>query len=223
MKLRTSLDLFYAFLEKPLYLRARLVLLLLVVPLGLTFTAPLWKISMIAPQYPGGLYMEIYSHKLDGGHAGHDITEINELNHYIGMKPIDRGALTDLDWIPFALGLLGLLTVRCAAIGNVRALIDLVVISGYVATFAFARFIYKLWYFGHSLDPGAPIKLTPFTPAILGKKQVANFATESWPQAGTCYVTIFLVGIVGVAAWHLLAGRRAALRAIEPAAATAAA
>jgi hypothetical protein len=43
---------------------------------------------------------------LDGDHDGHDITEINELNHYIGMKPSDRAALTDLDWIPFALGLL---------------------------------------------------------------------------------------------------------------------
>jgi hypothetical protein len=129
------------------------------------------------------------------------------------MKPIDRAALTDLDWIPFALGLLALLTLRCAAIGNVRALVDLVVVSGYVATFAFARFIYKLWYFGHSLDPAAPIRLAPFTPAIVGKKQVANFAVESWPQGGTVYVGVFLLGVVGVTLWHLVAGRRAAVRA----------
>lgn len=213
MTLRQSLDSFYAFLDRPLYLRARIALAVLVIPLGLTFAAPLWKISMIAPQYPNGLYMAIYAHKLDGGHAAHDITEINELNHYIGMKPIDRAALTDLDWMPFALGGLALLALRCAAIGNVRTLIDLVVVSGYVATFAFARFLYKLWYFGHSLAPDAPIKLAPFTPAVIGKKQVANFAVESWPQAGTYCVSVFLAGIVAIALWHLIAGRRAALRA----------
>lgn len=213
MNFQRSLDGFYAFLDRPLYLKARLALVVLVVPLLLTFTQPLWRISMVAPQYPQGLYMDIYTHKVDGGHEGHDIAEINELNHYIGMKAIDRAALTDLDWIPFALGLLALLTLRCAAIGNVRALVDLVVMSGYIATFAFARFIYKLWYFGHSMAPDAPIKLEPFTPAIIGKKQVANFAVESWPQAGTICMTIFLVGVVGITAWHLIGGRRAAVRA----------
>jgi copper chaperone NosL len=212
MTLHQSLDSFYAFLDRPLFLGARLALALLVIPLCLTFTAPLWKISMVAPQYPGGLYMEIYTHKLDGGHDAHDITEINELNHYIGMKPIDRAALTDLDWIPFALGLLALLTLRCAAIGNVRTLIDLIVVATYVAGFAFARFLYKLWYFGHSLAPDAPIRLEPFTPAVIGKKQVANFAVESWPQAGTLWVTVFLAGIAALTLWHLIAGRRAATR-----------
>jgi len=213
MKLQQSLDQFYAFLDRPLFLRARIVLALLAIPLCLAFVEPLWKISMTAPQYPNGLYVEIYAHKLDGGHDGHDIAEITELNHYIGMHPIDRAAMTDLDWIPFALGLLVLLTLRCAAIGNVRALVDLVVVSGYVGTFAFARFIYRLWYFGHSLSPDAPIKLEPFTPAIIGRKQIANFGVESWPQAGAVFVGIFLAGVVGITAWHLVAGRRSAVRA----------
>jgi copper chaperone NosL len=212
MKLRESLDKFYVFLDRPLYLRSRLVLALLVIPLALTFTAPLWRISMSAPQYPKGLYMDIYAHKIDGGHGGHDIVEINELNHYIGMKPIAGAALADLDWIPFALGLMALLTLRCAAIGNVRTLVDLLVVSGYVGVFAFARFVYRLWYFGHSLDPEAPIHLPAFTPAIIGKKQVANFGVESWPQAGSIYVAVFLVGVLGLTLWHLIAGRRAAVR-----------
>ena len=223
MTFRQSIDSFYAFLDRPMFLGARVALAALVIPLCLAFTAPLWKISMVAPQYPDGLYMEIYAHKVDGGHDAHDIKEINQLNHYIGMKPIDRAALTDLDWIPFALGLLALLTLRCAAIGNVRTLIDLVVVSGYVASFAFARFIYKLWYFGHSLAPDAPIKLAPFTPAVIGKKQVANFAVESWPQGGTYWMAAFLAGVVAISAWHLFAGRRAAVKAAAtPVVATAA-
>jgi hypothetical protein len=211
MNIRKSLDAFYAFLDRPLALRSRLILALLVIPLVLTFWFPLWRVSMVAPQYPAGLYMDIFAHKVGGGHEGHDIAEINNLNHYIGMKPIDEAALTDLDWIPFALGFLALLTLRTAAIGNVRSLIDLAVISMYVSLFAFARFIYRLWYFGHSLDPDAPIELPAFTPAIIGKKQVANFAVESWPRGGTLCVTIFLLGVLAIMAWHLISGHRRAV------------
>ncbi len=211
MTLRQSLDSFYTFLDQPLKLRSRLVLAALVIPLVLTFVWPLWRISMVAPQYPNGLYMDIYIHKVDGGHEGHDITEINELNHYIGMKPIDKAALTDLDWMPFAIGLLVILTLRTAAVGNVRALVDLVVMSGYVSLFAFARFVYRLWYFGHSLAPDAPIRMKPFTPAVIGEKQVANFSTASWPHAASYCVVTFLVGVVSILVWHLVAGRRAAI------------
>ena len=168
---------------------------------------------MTAPQYPRGLSMDIYAHKVEGGHGGKDIKEINGLNHYIGMKTIDRAELKDLDWIPFALGLLAILTLRCAAVGNVRALIDLVVLSGYVSLFAFGRFIYKLYVYGHTLDPAAPITVKPFTPAILGSKQIANFSTTSWPQLGSYLMGVFMLGVIGVTIAHLIIGRRDAARA----------
>lgn len=210
--MRKALDRFYAFLDRPLYLSSRVILALLVIPLILGATRPLWRISMKAPQYPAGLYMDVYTYKVDGGHKGQDIKEINTLNHYIGMRPIDRAALKDLDWIPFALGLLIVLTLRCAAIGNVRALLDLVVITGYVSVFAFGRFVYKLYVFGHELDPTAPLKIKPFTPAIFGEKQIANFSTASYPQSGTILIGVFATGLLAIAAWHLIAGRREALR-----------
>jgi copper chaperone NosL len=207
--MRPALVKFYEFLDRPLFGWSRIVLAVLVIPLLLAFSAPLWKISLEAPQYPKGLYMEIYAHKLDGGDGGRHIKEINTLNHYIGMHPIDRRELSDLDWIPFALGALAVLTLRCAAIGNVRSLIDLVVVTGYVAAFSMGRFVYKLYVFGHNLDPTAPLTMEPFTPAIFGSKQIANFTTHSYPQLGTFYVGIFSVGIVAVLVWHLAAGRRA--------------
>ncbi|MCL4228031.1 MAG: hypothetical protein KJZ91_26495 [Myxococcales bacterium] len=211
--IKDQLDKFYAFLDRPLFLWSRLLLVVLVVPLVLAFTQPLWRISMKAPQYPKGLTMDIYAHKVDGGNGGRDIKEINTLNHYIGMRTIDRAALTDLDWIPFALGLLVILTLRCAAIGNVRALLDLVVITSYVSVFAFGRFVYKLYVYGHELDPKAPFKVEPFTPAIMGKKQIANFETMSWPQLGSILIGVFVTGLVAITVWHLWAGRRDALRA----------
>jgi len=206
------LDKFYAFLDRPLFGWSRLILLATVIPLILVFTQPLWKISMDAPQYPDGLYMEIYAHKIDGGNNGQHIQEINTLNHYIGMHKIDRAELSDLDWIPFALGLLIVLTLRCAAVGNVRTLIDLAVVSGYIGMFAFGKFVYKLYVFGHNLDPGAPIKLEPFTPAIFGTKQIANFSTTSFPQLGSVYIGVYFAAVLGLLGMHLIAGRRAAVR-----------
>ena len=65
------------FLELPLGLGPRgLVVLafLLVVP---SYLAPLYEMTMFAPQYPEGLRLHIYSYKLDGGHGGQDVKEVN--------------------------------------------------------------------------------------------------------------------------------------------------
>jgi hypothetical protein len=207
-------DRFYDFLSRPLFGRARVLLALLCLPLALSFTQPLWRIAMEAPQYRNGLVVDIYAYKLEGGHEGKDLPEINVLNHYIGMRKIDRAALSDLDWIPFALGALLILTLRVAAIGNVSSLVDLVVMTLYTSVFAFGRFVYTLYLFGHELDPEAPVRVKPFTPAIFGTKQIANFTTHSFPSTGSFMMGAFVTGVVGVALWHLIAGRRAAVRAV---------
>lgn len=210
--MKPSLEKFYDFVQQPVRLRARLVLALLVVPLVLAFTAPLWNISMVAPQYPKGLGLDIFAHKVEGGHHGADIQEINTLNHYIGMAKIDRAALSDLDWIPFALGVLVILTLRVAAIGNISSLIDLAVITAYFSLFSLFRFVYKMWVLGHNLDPHAPVTVAPFTPAIFGTKQIANFTVTSLPRLGSVYMAVFALGVAVVTVWHLWRGRRDALR-----------
>jgi copper chaperone NosL len=212
--MRLLLDEFYEFLNRPIYKWARLVLVALVVFLILSFNWPLWRISMTAPQYPNGLYMDIYAYKLEGGNDGQHIDEINTLNHYIGMRKLDAAAAADLGWIPFALGALALMGLRVAAIGNIRHLLDLLVMTSYVSLFAFGRFVYRLWVFGHQLDPHAPVKVKPFMPVVIGHKTVANFETFSMPQAGSYALAVFVTGLVVVVVWHLVAGRRAALRAV---------
>lgn len=210
--MKIMLNEFYAFLARPMKNQARVVLALLVVPLVMAFSQPLWQISMTAPQYLEGLYMDIYAYKLEGGNDGQHITEINTLNHYIGMRKLDAAAAADLDWIPFALGALVLLALRAAAIGTIRDLLDLVVVTGYVSVFAFGRFVYRLWVFGHDLDPHAPVKVKPFMPVILGHKTVANFETYSYPQAGSFLLGTFALGVVVLAVWHLVSGRLEATR-----------
>jgi hypothetical protein len=203
-----AMNAFYRFLDEPLTIRTRVVLALLTLLLIASFTAPMWHIRMVAPQYPEGLDLFIYSYKVDGGHDGADIQEISTLNHYIGMRPLDRAALTDLDWMPFLfLGLI-ILALRTAVIGKVCSLLDLLVITSYAGLFGFGRLYYKLYTFGHELDPKAPITVEPFMPVVWGEKQIANFFTEANPSAGTYYVAAFATGLVILLVLQLAAGRR---------------
>ncbi|HEB52244.1 MAG TPA: hypothetical protein ENI87_03200 [bacterium] len=213
--MRRAADSFWSYLDVPLAGRVRLFLLILIVPLLLSFMFPLWRISMEAPQYPNGLSMDIYSYKLEGGHGGLDIKEINVLNHYIGMHAITRDELQDLDWLPFGILAMALLAMRAALLGNVRTLIDLSMISAYISAVAFGRFIYMLYEFGFNLDPKAPVTVEPFMPVIIGSKKIANFWTHSMPQLGSVLMGVFTMGVWGLTLWCLWRGRKEATSPIS--------
>jgi hypothetical protein len=165
---------------------------------------------MEAPQYPDGLSMAIYSHRLGGGRNDHDIQEINTLNHYIGMAPITREELRDLDWLPFAFIAMAMLAARAAVLGNIRDLIDLSMVAMFVLATAFGRFVWMLWQFGHELDPKAPFRVEPFMPAVFGSKQIANFTTHSWPGGGALLVGVFAAGVWAITGVYLWRGWRQA-------------
>lgn len=196
-------DRFHALLARPLAPWSRILVALAVIPLTFALVMPLWRIRMLAPQYPTGLTLDIYSYTIHGGNEGRDLPEINTLNHYIGMKKLERADFTDLDWIPFAIGALALLALRLAAIGDVRSLIDVAVLTSYFTAFSGGRFVFKLWSYGHDLDPHAPIHMDPFMPALIGTKQVGNFATASYPLLGTYLLTIFAAALLALSLWHL--------------------
>jgi len=203
---------FYEFLDRPIFPTGRVLLALAVIPLGFAVVKPLWRISMEAPQYPEGLSMEIFSYALEGGHEGQDLVEINTLNHYIGMHHISEEEIPDLGWMPFALGILMILTLRVAAIGNVRGLVDHMVLTTYVLGFLAVRFIYRMYVYGHDLDPRAAVTVQPFWPVIIGTKQIANFTTHGIPLLGTYLILTFTLVLGGVTLWHLVQGRRHAAR-----------
>jgi len=170
-------------LTQPLGDKSRWLLLLLLVPLLLGVIAPIWQMRFAAPQYPDGLELVIFPYTVTG-----DVQEVNTLNHYIGMAKIDRAALSDLAFLPFALGVMALLLLRVVALGDVRSLVDLVALYSYFGAFAFARFAYTLYVFGHNLDPKAPFQVEPFTPTVLGNGTVANFTITSLPARGSFYL-----------------------------------
>lgn len=171
---------------------------------------PLWHIRLIAPQYPEGLGMDIHARTVVGAKE-HDLDNINELNHYIGMKTIEPEEIPELRVIPWliaGLGALGLIV----AIARKRALL-----IGWLVAFG-ALGLVGLWDFwhwehdyGHDLDfKHAIIKVPGMTyqPPLIGSKQLLNFTASSWPAAGAIVLGVaFLLGVTA-----MIVGGRATAR-----------
>lgn len=188
------------FLRRALNLPSRLLLLVAAVTVIAAACLPLWQIRLVAPQYEEGLSLHIYAHKLVGGNHGQDLNEINMLNHYIGMKPLVAEDFVEMRWMPFAFGIFALLALRAAVIGRMLSLIDLGVLFTYFTFFSLGSFYYRLYTYGHQLDPHAPMNIQPFTPILLGSQQIANFVQTSLPQIGGVLFTLFPV-LIAAAIW----------------------
>ena len=185
------------FLDRPLSLRARLVVFVGVVVLAAGAFLPLWRIQLVAPQYAEGLTLEIYAHSIEAGNDGQDLQEINTLNHYIGMKAIHEADFVEMQWIPFAIGVFALLGLRAVAIGRIGSLVDLGVLFCYFTVFSMGAFAYRLYTYGHQLDPKAPMTIEPFMPVLIGRQQIANFVQTSLPLAGSLCLALFLPALAG--------------------------
>ncbi|MGE5414296.1 MAG: hypothetical protein ACM3NW_08980 [Syntrophomonadaceae bacterium] len=173
------------FLSEALHPLPRLLLVLAFLLLLPTYLMPLWKLTMFAPQYPDGLRLNIYSYKLEGGNHGQDVKEINVLNHYIGMRDLTESDFTEFKWIPFVVGMLGLLFLRAPVQGKMGDLIDVMVLYFYFGLFSLWSFAYKLYSYGHTLAPTAAVKVPPFMPPLFGYRKLANFEVYSYPAAGS--------------------------------------
>jgi hypothetical protein len=214
--MRRLLDTLNRHLDFRLGLTPRLLLIAAAALIGITLLLPLWNLTMFAPQYPDGLRMDIYSHKLEGGRNGQDVKEINVLNHYIGMHDLSNEDFTEFKWMPFSLGVLALLMLRSAVHGSMASLVDAVVLFGYFGAFSLWSFAFKMYSYGHNLAPGAPVKVPPFTPPLFGYQQIANFEVYSYPRAGTY---VLLAAGASLLAALAVAWRSGTLRMAAPRAA----
>lgn len=208
--MRTPFDRIPTLIDRPLPGRGRLLLVAGAVLIGVAIFLPLWQIHLVAPQYADGLDMYIYSHKLEGGHGGQDIEEINTLNHYIGMRPIREADFTEMRWIPFFLGAFMLLALRAAFFGKVRSTIDVLVLFVYFGAFSMWRFYYRLYTYAHDLDPKAPVDIEPFMPALVGKNQIANFTQYSYPREGSVLLLAAVLCVAGAIWMGVSRGRKGA-------------
>jgi len=184
----------------------RLLLALAAVLVFAALPLPLWRIRLIAPQYPEGLGMVITASTVRGA-AEHDLGSINSLNHYIGMKAIDPDAIPELEVMPWCIVALGACAMIAAIVGRRwGAIVWLVGFAavGVVGLWDFWRWEYS---YGHDLDLVHAIIKIPgmsYQPPLLGSKQLLNFVATSWPGPGTLLLgAAFALGAVAVMLpWH---------------------
>lgn len=192
-----------SFFSIPLDYRSRVLIFiaaLLVVP---AFMVPLWEMRIHTNEFPDGLELSIYAARFEGGKSEgrDDLLEINALNHFIGMRPLEEEEFVEFKWIPFVLGVVILLALRVIVFGTMAKLVDLFVFYAYFGLFALWSFYEKLYAYGHKLNPYATLKVEPFTPPLFGHLKVANFDLYGAPQAGS--FILLVVPILFFAAIYL--------------------
>ena len=149
-------------------------------------TLPLWSMTMRAPQYPKGLKLSAYGTRMSG-----DVSELNILNHYIGMPKLEVPAL-ETAMFPFAVIALVGLSLLSPAHRLLRRLALIALVAAPIAMLADLQ--WRLYDFGHSLNPEAPIRLTPFTPLVIGSTTMGNFKSWGMPSWGLgCFVIAALL------------------------------
>lgn len=162
------------------YLAPTLLFAVARVLLLVSIFVPYWSMELEAPQYPDGLLVTAYVNHLEG-----DVKEINGLNHYIGMKPLEEAAKFERAsavWLILAMFLL----VEGAAFVHTKwavllALPAILFPAGFLMDLHF-----WLTTFGQHLDPQAPLSssVKPFTPTVLGEGGIGQFKTYASAGCG---------------------------------------
>lgn len=178
----------------------RTLTLVAMVLLAAAYISPIWWVSLKAPNYPPETFpdgVRIHFH-VDGVKNGCQLRtnkevvedepldcvhEMNTINHYIGMEPIDSGAKLELLLAPYAFALVGLMLAAFLVYrGPFWWLLPLGAIAvpvGFVIDYSF-----WLWWFGHNLHPWGAFTVKPFMPTVFGEGKVAQFSTFSYPHYG---------------------------------------
>jgi len=158
---------------------------------ALAWRLPVWEARLSAPQYPNGLQLTASATGVTG-----DISEVNELNHYVGMQAFSDAAAPEMKlWGPVIL--IGLFAVAVGALPLRRSVPGRLARLGLwtIPIGALADVQFRLYQYGHSVQPNAAIRLDPFTPLVVGPTRVLNFTTWAYPGAalGCLFAGAFLL------------------------------
>jgi copper chaperone NosL len=186
---------------KPLH---RILMALGAVALLGLFFFPMWSITLEAPQYPKGseLGINIHINNVEGSRPN-DLDNINNLNHYIGMKRIEPDSIPELKYMPVIVLVLVGLGLLVAAFGKrwmILVWLGLLTGAGTLGMYDFWLWEYD---YGHNLDPHAIIKIEgmSYQPPLFGTEQLLNFTASSYPAIGFAFIA--LGGLLAVVAWWL--------------------
>ena len=176
------------------------------------YFSPIWWVSLKAPNYPEHTFPDgvrihlhydsvrngcelIESDEIDRGEGLDCVAEMNTINHYIGMEPLEKGAQLEFALAPWLFVLFGLMVVAgmfySGPLWWALAIPAIALPLGFVLDFAA-----WLWWFGHNLHPWAAFTVKPFMPTVLGQGKVAQFATFSYPHYGMALICLASISLL---------------------------
>ena len=181
-------------------IRSRILTALAALLLLLLFVLPLWKISLMAPQYPDGLTMYLYINDIKDGNPG-DIANINIMNHYVGMKDIHADDFPEFTYFPIVVIGLSLFGLIAALIGNRKVLFVWLIFFSVLGIMGIYDFYLWEYEYGHTLSDTAAIKVPgqAYQPPLFGRKEILNFIAYSYPQSGGYMMGVCI--LLGAIAW----------------------
>ncbi|MBC8257481.1 MAG: cytochrome C [SAR324 cluster bacterium] len=156
-------------------------------------TMPIWKVSLEAPQYPKHSYPDGIPVFFTLTDFRGKVVEMNVINHYIGMDPMDLGGffvrkLVPLVYLVFSLMIIVFLFYNGPGwwiLGFAPALLP---------WYYLGFFSYWLYWFGHNLHDYGAFEVKPFMPTVMGDGKVAQFVTHSYPTSG--FYVLFAVFVL---------------------------
>ncbi|MCP5098189.1 MAG: cytochrome C [Chloroflexi bacterium] len=182
-------------IDRKQYLLPTLLFSVAAILLVVSVFLPYWEMELSAPQYPKGLHVTAYVNELTG-----DLFEINGLNHYIGMRPLEEAAQFEKSVSIIAIITVSLLILAAIFI-HTKWVVLLVLPTILMPVMFLADLQWWMRNFGTNLDPAAPLSsaIEPFVPTVLGKGVIAQFETLALPGIGL-YLAILasILVIVGL-------------------------
>lgn len=150
---------------------------------------PLWRAHLTAPQYPQGLDLIVYGNRVEG-----DIREITGLNHYVGMRPYDIADFPETKlWVPTVIAAIVAVGVSTWFERRRPGRLARLFLWG-IPVGVLLDVQWRLFQFGHDLDPGAALRIDEFTAKVVGPTHVVNFTTWAWP--GNSLLLIWLAAFL---------------------------
>ena len=157
---------------------------------------PYWSLKLLAPQYPQGLKVSVYVNHLDG-----DVREVDSLNHYLGMPPLDEGGQLERSISVAAVVALGLLLTAGVFVHNRWA--ALLALPALAFPLVFVADLWLILYqYGHSIDPQSALggAIEPFTPPILGRGDIGQFGSFARFEIGF-YLAVAAAAVILAGLW----------------------
>lgn len=152
------------------------------------FLAPMWNITLIAPQYPDPIGMDIWINKITD-HNPNDLKNINIMNHYVGMKAIPE-QIDEFRFFPYVVIVMSFLGVLFAWAGKRWLFLTWFILMVIIGTLGMYDFYIWEYAYGHDLDPTAAIQIPgqAYQPPLIGKKVILNFTAISRPLTGAYFL-----------------------------------